>query len=46
MASCIMYSAGIRLKEDAHGAVAENNYIIIYNVNRVMYMIKHRYKCM
>ena len=22
----ILYSAGIRLKEDAHGAVAENNY--------------------
>ena len=39
-------NAGIRLKEDAHGAVAENNYIKIYNVNRVMYTIIHRYKCM
>ena len=25
----ILYSAAIRLKEDAHDAVAENNYIII-----------------
>ena len=42
----ILYSAGIRLKEDAHDAVAENNYIsyyylyqAIWPINKSVYLI-------